>query len=135
MAFKCAQKVLFRHCDPAGMVFYPKYFEMLNDCVEAFFDTVLDWPFETLHETGSVPTVATTTEFTAPSRHGDRLTLTLQIEKIGRTSLSLKTEARSGDELRFRTRSTLVHIGLDSRPTPWPQRARAGIEQFMEQSQ
>ncbi|CPO21707.1 4-hydroxybenzoyl CoA thioesterase [Bordetella pertussis] len=27
-------EVRFRHCDPAGIVFYPRYFEMINDFVE-----------------------------------------------------------------------------------------------------
>jgi 4-hydroxybenzoyl-CoA thioesterase len=40
MLFSINQKVLFKHCDPAGIVFYPRYFEMINDCVEAFFDEI-----------------------------------------------------------------------------------------------
>ncbi|MEL6103010.1 MAG: acyl-CoA thioesterase, partial [Pseudomonadota bacterium] len=28
MSFQFLQKVLFKHCDPAGIVFYPRYFEM-----------------------------------------------------------------------------------------------------------
>ena len=46
------QKVLFKHCDPAGIVFFPRYYEMVNDCVEAFFADVLDWPFEAMHGAG-----------------------------------------------------------------------------------
>ena len=45
MAFTYPHKVLFRHCDPAGIVFYPRYFEMMNDTVEAFFGTALDAPW------------------------------------------------------------------------------------------
>ena len=48
MAFLHPQAVLFRHCDPAGIVFYPRYFEMLNDCVEAFLDTELGIPVDIL---------------------------------------------------------------------------------------
>lgn len=36
MEFSYRQKVLFMHYDPAGIVFFPRYFEMMNDCVEAF---------------------------------------------------------------------------------------------------
>jgi len=45
-AYTYEEKVVFRHCDPAGIVFFPRYFEMINDCVESFFSEVLDWPFE-----------------------------------------------------------------------------------------
>ena len=33
--FTAEMTVAFRHCDPAGIVFYPRYFEMINDFVEA----------------------------------------------------------------------------------------------------
>ena len=48
MHFTYKQKVLFKHCDPAGIVFYPRFFEMINDAVEALFSDVLNWPFEYL---------------------------------------------------------------------------------------
>ena len=35
--FKYAIDIGFRHCDPAGIVFYPRYFEMMNDAIEIFF--------------------------------------------------------------------------------------------------
>lgn len=114
------QKVLFKHCDPAGIVFYPRYFEMMNDCVEAFFADALAWPFETMHPDSAVPTAAISTEFTAPSRHGDRLSLTLRVERIGGASLGLSITAAADGEDRFHTRSTLVHVGAAGRPLPWP---------------
>jgi 4-hydroxybenzoyl-CoA thioesterase len=30
MGYHVTQKVLFRHCDPAGIVFFPRYFEMVR---------------------------------------------------------------------------------------------------------
>ena len=56
MAFVMVQKVLFKHCDPAGIVFFPRYFEMMNDCVETFFDEI-GLPFDDMHTWGGVPTV------------------------------------------------------------------------------
>ena len=34
-------QVEFNHCDPAGIVFYPRYFEMTNSVVEIFFREVV----------------------------------------------------------------------------------------------
>jgi len=124
MAFDFPQKVLFKHCDPAGIVFYPRYFEMLNDCVEAYFDEVLEMPFETLHATGGVPTAEITTRFHAPSRHGDRLTITLSVTRVGRSSLGLAFEAAAAGEPRLSARSTLVLVGGDGRPRPWPEEVK-----------
>jgi len=80
--FVHAQKVLFRHCDPAGIVFFPRCFEMINDCVEHFFDEYLGLPFEVLLRTQGVPTAEISTRFLAPSRHGDRLVLVLTVTKV-----------------------------------------------------
>lgn len=120
MSFEYRQKVLFKHCDPAGIVFFPRYFEMMNDCVEAFFDEVLGVPFETLHTTHAVPTAAIETRFRAPSRHGDILTLTLTPQHLGRTSWRYEMSAHCEGETRFATVATLVHVNAQGKPTAWP---------------
>lgn len=130
--FAMSQKVLFKHCDPAGIVFFPRYFEMMNDCVEAFFDEALKHPFESLHQTTAVPTVRIETHFAAPSRHGDRLELRLGIVRVGHTSARYHMTAHEGDELRFDTTATLVHVGADGRPLPWPKALRARLLQEQE---
>lgn len=135
MPYEFIQKVLFKHCDPAGIVFYPRYFEMMNDCVEHFFDEVLAAPFETLHITGGVPTAQIETRFTAPSRHGDVLTLRLALSKIGRSSVSYTMNASCRDEARFETKATLVNIGPDGRSTLWPDPIRATLTEFKDKFQ
>ncbi len=124
MRFTCHQDVLFRHCDPAGIVFYPRYFEMVNDCVELFFRDALNWPFEVVHKDGAVPTAHITVDFTAPTRQGDRLQIDLQITKLGRASMSYDFQATCQNELRLRGSSTLVYVGPNGRPQPWPQTVR-----------
>ena len=119
MAFQMTQKVLFRHCDPAGIVFFPRYFEMMNDCVEAFFAEALQTPFETLHPARAVPTAQIETRFTAPSRHGDVLSLSLILTRVGRSSAGYCMLAH-GPDLRFETAATLVHVGATGQSEPWP---------------
>lgn len=124
------QKVLFKHCDPAGIVFFPRYYEMMNDCVEAFFADVLDWPFEAMHQKGAVPTRAIETEFLAPSRHGDALVLEMRIVALGRTSCAYTLSARCGGAIRFTHRATLVNVTADGRPTAWPAPIAATLAQW-----
>ena len=132
MRFHTEQKVLFRHCDPAGIVFYPRYFEMMNDAVEDFFDRALGLPFDAMHAAHGVPTVATATEFRAPSRHGDRLRVWVVPTGIGTTSMDLTLRATCGEEVRFETRTTLVYLDLvGGRPTRWPEAVRAAIEPYL----
>lgn len=124
------QKALFKHCDPAGIVFYPRYFEMINDCVETFFDHI-GFPFETLHKTGAVPTAQIETVFHTSSRHGDQLTLSLDLTRIGNASLGVSVRANSGDESRFSTKLTLVHINSSGLPTQWPDQVREAFSPFI----
>ena len=132
MRFTIAQKVLFRHCDPAGIVFYPRYFEMINDSVEAFFDSALGHPIEVLLRTGGIPTVRIDTVFTAPSRHGDMLELQVRCLRVGRTSVNLNISANCAGEERFSADSTLVYVDKNGRPQLWPSKLRAALDAQIE---
>ncbi len=130
MAFEIDRKVLFRHCDPAGIVYSPRYFEMVNDCVEVFFDEVLGAPFEEVDRAGGVPTAQINTKFLAPSRHSDDLTLALSAERIGTTSFTYTLGTRSGDETRFECKATIINVGQDLRPAAWAADVKTKLLQF-----
>ncbi|MGH1578819.1 acyl-CoA thioesterase [Planktotalea sp.] len=124
--FERREQVLFRHCDPAGLVFYPRYFEMINDCVEAFFASI-GFSFEELHKSAAVPTVQIETSVVAPSRLGDELTLSLAVMRCSRSSLQLELNAYAQGEHRFVCNSTLVHVDGQGRSAPWPDALRAAL--------
>ena len=136
MSFVLPQKIKFKHCDPAGIVFYPRYFEMINDTGEAFFEDVLSYPFGPMHPDNGVPTVQISTEFTAPSRLGEVIDIMLQVARLGRSSLDLTFEAhgpgRAGAQKRFAASSTLVHVGKEGRPAPWPAAVSAVLTTHLE---
>ena len=122
-----SQKVQFKHCDPAGIVFYPRFIEMINDAVEAMFDEALGWPFEVLLRDGGVPTASMGLDFLTPSRHGGQLDIVIDIEKLERASMGLVITALSGGSIRFRESMTLAYIDGDDRPQPWPDTVRSQI--------
>ena len=132
MHFRFPQKILFKHCDPAGIVFYPRYFEIINDAVEAMFADLIGWPFEDMHDGSGVPTATISVDFTAPSRHGDRIELGITILKLGRSSMVLKTVAQAGDETRFIADHVLVCIDDRGRPRSWPEAVRRKINDITE---
>ena len=49
MLFTTTVQVRFADVDPAGIVFYPRYFEMLNGAVEDWFAQQLGLDFATMH--------------------------------------------------------------------------------------
>ena len=112
--FETERLVRHGHTDPAGIVFYPRYFEMINEVVEDFFREALGRPFGDWHrrkKTG-VPTVHIDTNFLAPSYCDDVLTYTLCISKLGHSSATFLIKARCGDEQRLRTALTIAHVDL-----------------------
>ena len=58
--FTTERRVRFADCDAAGIVFFPRYFEMLNGVVEDWFAGPLQTSFRELHvdRQVSVPTAA-----------------------------------------------------------------------------
>jgi len=131
-AFAYEEKVLFRHCDPAGIVFFPRYFEMINDCIEHFFAEVLDWPFETLLKNAGVPTAEINTRFVAPSQHGDILSMELSITHLGRTSMSYLLAMSCDSEPRMQADARLVHVDKNGKPAAWPKAVKNKLEALRE---
>jgi len=131
MNFSAQRRVRFSDCDPAGIVFFPQYLVMLNGLVEQWFDEGLGVPYASLlgPRRSGLPTVRLEVDFTAISRHGDLLTLSLAVEKLGRSSLTLCTQFHSADgELRLRVRQVLVCTSLDThRPQALPDDVRAAM--------
>lgn len=130
MTFTSQRKVRFQHCDPAGIVFYPRYFELINSVVEDWFEEVVQHDFNQLHiDSGTgVPTAAIDTQFHAPSRLGELLNFELTVQAIGRSSLDLKIVAYCGEQKRLTNCSTLVFMDLTSgKSMPWTDAIRQHI--------
>jgi 4-hydroxybenzoyl-CoA thioesterase len=135
MAFSYPQTVRFQHCDPAEIVFYPRYYEMLNATIEEWFDH-LGWSFAAIHGAMGmgVPTVAQETRYHAPSRLGDRLDFMLTPVRVGASSVTLSVEVTCRGERRVSFTTTLVwYAKADGRPRPWPEELRAGIEKEIQE--
>lgn len=132
--FTTTRRVRFADCDAAGIVFYPRYFEMLNGVVEDWFAGPLGASFRELHleRHVSVPTAAVEARFLAPSRLEDELTFALTVTRLGGASCTLRHRISSGDQLRFEATQTIVHVGASLKPEPWPEALRARIAPFVE---
>ena len=81
------EKIRFKHVDYAGIVFYPRFLEMLNDLVEDWFEEALDRPFSKIHETNGIPTVDLKVQFKKAARLGEILTKKLWVQNLGSASV------------------------------------------------
>ena len=132
--FTTTRRVRFADCDAAGIVFFPRYFEMLNGVVEDWFAGPLEASFRELHVNRrvSVPTAAVEARFIAPSRLEDELTFSLSVTKLGGASCSLRHTIDGGGQRRFEATQTIVYVGRSMKPEPWPEVLRARIQPFLE---
>lgn len=133
MTYRRLIPVEFNHCDPAGIVFYPRYFEMTNSVVENFFREMLDHPFARIHREGQggVPTVSIQAAFRRPSRLGDVLEFTLDVQKVGRSSVSIVIACHCEGEARLTADIVLVWIGPDGKARSWPSEIAAGLRKAL----
>ena len=104
MSFQTLHSVNFQDCDPAGIVFYPRYFEMLDQTVEDWLRQTGAWDYPAngaAFETG--PQIAKVeVDFQRPSRLGDQLVFELQLQAVDERRVKLSVLVRSGSEQRLR---------------------------------
>lgn len=132
-AFTLEIPVRFQHTDPAGIVFYPRIFEMINQVVEDWFAEGLGVDFRTLHgrHRRGVPTVRIECDFQRPSRLGDILTFTLRVAALGKSSFTLDLRAACQGEARLSAKAVLAHVTLgDLAPAPIPDDLRRAMARF-----
>lgn len=129
--FSLSHRVRFSECDPAGIVFYPKYFEMFNDLLEAWIDSMVDGGFAAyiLDERFGLPSVKLDVEFLSVSRMGDDVLLELNVVKVGKSSLTLALSCTGSDNVvRVRATQVVVATSLDThRSIPIPEALRTAL--------
>jgi 4-hydroxybenzoyl-CoA thioesterase len=131
--FRRQRLIRFSDCDPAGIVFYPQYFVMLNGLVEDWVSDSdglgIGYPELVIGRRVGLPSVHLEVDFTAVSRMGDTVELGLDVERVGRTSLTLALRCTgAGAEPRLAMRQVLVATSLEShRAIELPADLRAAI--------
>jgi len=140
VTFQVRRQVRFSDCDPAGMVFYPQYFVMLNALVE-------DWFTEGLHVNYAhflgvrrlgLPMASLQCDFKFPSRMGEDIVLQLRLLKVGKRSLTLGVECCGTEvvpSVRWRGQAVIVTTSLaDDRSIPIPADVIEGIARWQQHS-
>ena len=124
--------IRFTHTDPAGIVFFPRFFEMIQAAVEDWFTFGLGVNFAQFVADGfGTPTAHTECDFLKPCFLGDFLEIAVTLERIGRTSLHVSFSGTVDGEERLRARSVLVLFSLSRRATvPIEGDLRARLERY-----
>jgi 4-hydroxybenzoyl-CoA thioesterase len=134
-AYNTEIRVRFADCDAAGIVYYPRYLEMFNAVVEDWFRDELHSSFTeiVINRNWGLPTVHLEVDFVAPSRFDEKLSSTLTVSSLGKTSVGLGIILRGPDN-EDRVRGKVVIVLIDRatvRAMPWPNDLRARIQAFL----
>lgn len=126
-------------CDPAGIVYFPRFFEMFHLTMERWFGAELGQPYDQmiLGRKIGFPAVHTEADFHAPTGFGESITVELRVLDIGRSSLTLGYRIVGADQVvRVTGKSVCVVMDLDPaspgfrKSTPIPEDLRQAIEVF-----
>ena len=110
-------RIRFAECDPAGIVFYPQYFVMFNNLLEAWIDGLLPEGFAGYigKQRFGLPTVRLEADFRAISRMGDDVELSLEVLRLGGKSLTLSLACTGSEgDIRMSVTQVLVSTSLDT---------------------
>jgi len=131
--FRSGHLLRFSHCDPAGILYFPNTFDMINATVEDWFAQALGLPFDELHlrNRRGFPIVQTRCEFLKPSRIGEHLTIELSVARLGRASVALQISGIVAGEERMRARHVMAMVSLETmRAVPIPPDLRARMAEY-----
>lgn len=102
-------------CDPANIVYYPRYFAMFDDSTSTLFE-VAGFSKQDLvrkYSLVGIPMVDTRAKFYIPSTYGDWITIETRIESIKRSSFEVKHNVYKGEALAIEGFETRVLVGRD----------------------
>src|SRR3974390_422006 len=125
-----ALQIEWGDCDPAGIVFYPRYFAMFDASTTALFSRALGmskFEFLKAYDIAGYPMVDTRARFLSPPRFGDDVVIETSITEIKRSSFGVQHRLMKGDVLAVEGFETRVWVMRDPndpekiKATPIPQ--------------
>jgi 4-hydroxybenzoyl-CoA thioesterase len=132
-AFTRSVSIRFSHCDPAGIVYFPHYFNMFNGLIEDWYTQELghDYAQLIMGSKYGFPFVHIECDFNIPSRMGDVVDLSLLVERIGRSSLGIAIVCHRDGIERLRARMVTAMMSIETgKPVALPPKLRDAIEAY-----
>ena len=147
MQFIKQEKVRFQHIDYAGIVFYPRFLEMLNGLVEDWFEEALERPFSKMHDprqsrtgqgqTNGIPTVDLKIQFKNAARLGEILTKKLWVKELKNSSILCGFEFENeSNTIVLEGEVTLVNVAFNPdrngiKAEPFNEETKVKIQRYL----
>lgn len=128
-------------CDPAGIVYFPRFFELFHQAMETWFSDRLGLAYDDLilERKLGFPAVHTEADFRRPTRFGETIAVELRVRETGRTSIAFDYVVRLQEDpadVRATGHTVCVVMDLDPdsatfrRAVEMPEDLRARIAAF-----
>src|ERR1700692_1717785 len=100
-------------CDPANIVYYPRYFAMFDASTSILFEAACFSKQDIIKQygRGGMPMVDTRAKFYIASTHGDWIGIESRIESFKRSSFEVTHKAFKGERLAIEGFETRVLVG------------------------
>ena len=96
-------------CDPAGIVYFPRYAEWFDACTAALFEAAGFPKADLVKKRGIViPMIKTQSEFLIPCRFGDDVMVETALARLGRSSFDVHHRMLKGEKLAVECFETRV---------------------------
>jgi YbgC/YbaW family acyl-CoA thioester hydrolase len=134
-AFIHHQPVRFHEVDPAGIVFFARYFQYAHDAQEAWLKQI-GYPLEIpiAERDAMLPLVHAEADYHAPLRTGQEMTIELRVVRLGEHSFTLRTKIGSAGGVTHAEIET-VHVCVDpetEKSQPLPERLKSAIAAYLD---
>jgi 4-hydroxybenzoyl-CoA thioesterase len=132
--FRVSYPIRFSHCDPAGQVYFPRFFDLLHDALEDWFNLGLQERFADflMKQQLGTPTVGTQCDFVSPARFGDTLVLELTILRLGNSSIELAFNGTIDSRVCLKCRHTICIFSTKTlKAVPIPETLRTRMQDYV----
>jgi 4-hydroxybenzoyl-CoA thioesterase len=125
-------------CDPAGIIFYPRYFEIFDTGTTALFERALGMSkisYLKAYDFAGHPVVETRARFRQPTRFGDDISIETTLVECGESTFKLEHRVSKGGALAVEGFETRVWVKRDAgnprrmQPQPIPPEVVSRLKQ------
>jgi 4-hydroxybenzoyl-CoA thioesterase len=100
-------------CDPAGIIFYPRYFEMFDTSTTVLIERALGMnkiEYLKAYDFAGHPVVETRARFRQPTRYGDEVAIETVLVECGHSSFKLEHRLSKAGALAVEAAETRVWV-------------------------
>ena len=112
--FLYKKKINFFDCDPAGILFYARVYELCHSAYEAMIENFhLDEDYWS-NENYIVPIISSEAKYSKPIKYGEEITVEIKVAQLKKSSFELQYDCKNKKEetcVNVRT----VHVFLDKK--------------------